>query len=405
MLSVSNLLTGHTSGNERLRYGHTRAATTHGNGQGHAAAPAEGPPRPVVAWAITKRCNLKCVHCYASATADAAPGELTTDEALRLLDDLRGYGCPAVLVSGGEPLCRPDAFTLLQHAHAIGLPTTLSTNGTLIDDATADRIAAAKVRYVGVSIDGLRPQHDKLRGLAGAFDATLASVHRLRRRGVRVGLRFTIHALNHRHLDDVFDLALSHQIDRLCVYHLAYAGRGEGMQRVDLTPEQTRAAVDRILRRTQQAHDAGTPLEVLTVGNHADAAYVLLHLSKHNPDRLPWAHRMLSGTGGNRSGCHIASIDPVGDVHYDQFSWHYTCGNIRQQPFSELWAHPTDPRLQLLRNRTAHLPPRCQQCQFLGVCNGNLRTRAEAATGNWLGHDPACYLTDEETTAGVAVPA
>jgi radical SAM protein with 4Fe4S-binding SPASM domain len=106
--------------------------------------------------------------------------------------------------------------------------------------------------------------------------------------------------------------------------------------------------------------------------------------------------RRLQGTGGNRSGCNIASIDPVGNVHYDQFSWHYNCGNIRHKPFSKIWSEAIDPRLAVLRDRRSQLPPRCQSCRFLDVCNGNLRTRAEAASGDWLGEDPSCYLTNAE---------
>ncbi len=390
MLSLSNLLCNHTTGNERLRYGHRQRLQAHAGQTGDLA------PRPVVAWAITKACNLRCVHCYASATPGPAPGELTTEECHDVLDDLRRFGVPAVLISGGEPLARPDVFDLLFYARYLGLPVTLSTNGVLIDDRTADRIQLAGVRYVGVSIDGLAPQHDKLRGMVGAYDATVAAVGRLKQRGVKVGLRFTVHALNVHHLDDVFDLALQLSVDRLCVYHLAYAGRGEGMQRVDLSPAQTRAAVNRLCDRTMQAHADGQSLEVLTVGNHADAACVVLRHEQSDPERAMQIMTLLQGTGGNRSGCNIASIDPTGGVHYDQFSWHYTCGNVKDQPFSQIWGQPTDERLRILRDRTAYLPPRCQACRFLPICNGNLRTRAEAATGDWMELDPACYLDDAE---------
>ncbi|MEI7767661.1 MAG: SPASM domain-containing protein, partial [Phycisphaerae bacterium] len=99
---------------------------------------------------------------------------------------------------------------------------------------------------------------------------------------------------------------------------------------------------------------------------------------------------------GNQSGNFISSVDPLGNVHYDQFSWHYTCGNVKQTPFSEVWGRATDPRLKILRDRVAHLPEACQKCRFLDICNGNLRTRAEAATGDWLGFDPSCYLSASE---------
>ena len=133
------------------------------------------------------------------------------------------------------------------------------------------------------------------------------------------------------------------------------------------------------------------------MSNHADAAYALVRLEREAPDRVPAIRAMLEGTGGNRSGCNIASIDPVGNVHYDQFSWHYTCGSVKNERFSSIWSRARDPRLAILRDRKAHLPARCQACRFVSVCNGNLRTRAEAATDNWLGHDPSCYLTAAET--------
>lgn len=396
MLSVSNLLCDHRAGNEQLRYGHTRRRRAAYNASSLAADPFNGAPRPVVVWAVTKACNLRCVHCYASADAQPAVGELSFDEGIALLDDLRAFGVPAVLFSGGEPLVRPDTLELIGYAQSIGLSCTLSTNGVLIDGAMADRLAALGLKYAGISLDGTERRHDKLRGKTGAFAATLTAIDHCRSRGIKVGLRFTVHALNQDDLEAIFGLCLEHDIQRLCIYHLAYAGRGGKMQKVDLTSEQTRSVVDRIFELTQQLHAEGRPLEVLTVGNHADAAYILLHLEQEDPVRRASVEALLTGTGGNRSGCNIASVDPIGNVHYDQFSWHYNCGNIRTRPFSQLWSEAADERLAVLRDRKEYLPARCQACRFLSVCNGNLRTRAEAATGNWLGFDPSCYLTDAE---------
>lgn len=395
MLSVSNLLCDHHAGNEALRYGHRRRdrqVAAHGNAKARA-------PRPVVVWALTKACNLKCVHCYASAQRDPAAGELTFEEGKALLDDLRAFEVPGVLFSGGEPLVRRDALVLLEYARQIGLRCTLSTNGTLIDDAMAGRLVDLGLQYVGISVDGVRTRHDKLRGVAGCYDQTIAAIRHCRRRGLKVGVRFTVHALNREDLDAIFDLCVEHDVNRLCIYHLAYAGRGGSMQRVDLTPTQTRKVVDQIFERTKQLHEAGCHLEVLTVGNHADAAYLVMQLEAIDPERARRVHDLLAGTGGNRSGCNIASIDPMGNVHYDQFSWHYTCGNVREKPFSEIWATASDQRLRVLRDRRSALPQRCQSCRFLDICNGNLRTRAESATGNWLGEDPSCYLNPAETMA------
>lgn len=385
MLSVSNLLCRHEAGNETLRYSHISAG---------------GTPKPVVVWAVTRACNLRCVHCYASATAGPAQGELTREEGFELLDDLKQFGVPAVLFSGGEPLARPDILELIDHARSIQLPSTLSTNGTLIDEDMADKLAVLGLRYVGISIDGIGQTHDKLRGVQGAFEKSMAAIDRCRARGMRVGVRFTVHALNCAYLDEIFDLCREHQVQRLCIYHLAYSGRGGKMQKVDLSPEATRATVNRIFERTRKCHDEGWPLEVLTVDNHADAAYLLMNLEQNDPERARTVHDMLARTGGNRSGCNIAAIDYAGGVHYDQFSWHYSCGNVRQRRFSTIWSQATDPRLAILRHRKPFLPWRCRECRFLDVCNGNLRTRAEAATGSWLGQDPACYLTDAEIGVG-----
>lgn len=389
MLSVSNLLCGQRAGNEALRYGHTR--------RGRAACGDADVPRPVVVWALTKACNLRCVHCYASASSPGpAPGELTFEDGVSLLDDLRRFDVPAVLFSGGEPLARPDALRLIGYAQLIGLNCTLSTNGVLIDDETADRLAGLGLRYVGISLDGRAAKHDRLRGHKGAFEKSVAAIDRCRARGIKVGVRFTVSGLNLSDLDAVFDVCLEHGVQRLCVYHLAYAGRGENLQDVALTARQTRAAVDRIIQRTREAAASGRELDVLTVGNHADAGYLLLKLESEWPYQRAAVEALLRGTGGNRSGCDVASIDPVGGVHYDQFSWHYACGNVREEPFSRIWSRASDARLKVLRDRESHLPSRCRGCRFLDVCNGNLRTRAEAATGDWLGADPGCYLTDDE---------
>ncbi|QQE10743.1 radical SAM protein [Planctomycetota bacterium] len=396
MFSVSNILANHAAGNEDLRYGHTHRDRGFQPAGTKAYNIHPDAPRPVVVWAVTRACNLRCVHCYASANADPAPNELSHEEGIALLDNLAEFQVPAVLFSGGEPLVRPDTLELMKYAKSLGINCTLSTNGLLIDQSTANKLADIGIKYVGISVDGLRDNHDKLRGMKGAFDQTMEAIKRCTSTGIKVGARFTVHALNYHQLDDIIDLCAENNIDRLCVYHLAYSGRGGKMQKVDLTSDQTRTVVDRIFERTVELHAAGSPLEVLTVGNHADPAYAILALQQKNPQKAEEIWKQLRGTGGNRSGSNISSIDPMGNVHYDQFSWHYNCGNIREQKFSDIWANATDPRLARLRDRKDHLPPRCKSCRFLDICNGNLRTRAEAATDNWLGMDPSCYLNDTE---------
>ncbi len=420
MLSVTNLLNDQISGNEVLRYGHVDPGAKHGSPAHHDHGPDRkcrngacknqgcekralttldpfgGAPRPVVVWALTKACNLKCVHCYASANAKPAPGELSDEQGRALLDDLKSFNVPAVLFSGGEPLQRPGAIEMIAYARSIGLRCTLSSNGLLIDNTTADRLRDTGLQYIGISIDGRRERHDKLRGQQGAFDQTLEAIDRCVRRGIKVGVRFTVHALNQEDLESIFELCDQHDVSRLCVYHLAYAGRGGKMCRADLTHEQTRDVLDRIIRRVLSQRDTNRNLEILTVGNHTDGAYLIEKTRQIDPVRAQQIHTRLRGTGGNRSGQNIAAVDPVGGVHYDQFSWHYTCGSVKEQPFSTIWGRPRDPRLKVLQNRAKLLPQKCQDCRYLDVCNGNLRTRAEVSTGDWLGEDPSCYLTAAE---------
>ncbi len=352
--------------------------------------------KPVVVWNATRRCNLTCVHCYASATPGAAPDELTTDEARRMIADLGRFGCPVLLVSGGEPLMRGDVLDVIAAAKAAGLRAVLSTNGTLIRPDLAGRLARAGLSYVGVSLDGLRQVHDRFRGVAGAFDQALAGIRACRAAGVKVGLRLT---LNRRNVDDlpgIFDLIEREQIPRVCFYHLVSAGRGGALRNATLSHERTRRTLDLIMDRTAAMHAAGRKVEVLTVDNHADGPYVYLRLLREDPARAAECLELLKMNGGNSSGVGIGCVSWNGDVLPDQFWRHHVLGNVRRRPFSEIWNDPDQPLLARLRDRKARLRCRCLRCRWLDVCNGNFRARAEADTGDLWGDDPACYLTDEE---------
>jgi radical SAM protein with 4Fe4S-binding SPASM domain len=393
VLSVSRLLNGELSPADVLRYAPSTAGT---------------PPemlhfarvkKPVVVWNITGRCNLHCLHCYASATDRPFPNELTTAEGKALLAHLAEFQVPSVLFSGGEPLTRPDVFELAAHARILGLRTVLSTNGTLIDRLAARRIREAGFSYVGISLDGLEGTHDRIRGQLGTFRASLEALRHLRSQKVRTGLRFTVHARNIADLPAVLDLLESEDIDRCCVYHLAYSGRGGRISAFDLSHADTRKAVDLVFDRAESFHTRGLRKEVLTVDNHTDNPYLYLRLRERAPERAKEALRLLEWNGGNQSGVAVASVHPSGSVHADQFSWGYSFGNVRQRSFGEIWADTSDPRMAVLKDRKRWLPERCQNCRWLTICNGNLRARAEYATGDFLGFDPACYLSREETTS------
>ncbi len=390
MLSLSRLLCGTVTEGDALRYQRRSS---------------ELPPhllhfsedkRPVVVWNVTRRCNLHCVHCYASATDKPFEGELSTEEGLAVIDDLAEFGTPVVLFSGGEPLTRPDLFTLSRHARDRGLRAVLSTNGTLLTPEIAREVQEQGFSYVGVSLDGLPDVHDRFRGKKGAFEASIAGIRACREAGVRVGVRFTITKRNQHELPGILRLLEEEDIPRFCMYHLAYSGRGKKIAADALSAEETRAAIDLLSDQILDWHRRGLDKEILTVDNHADAAYLYLRIKRDQPERAREVLNLLRWNGGNSSGTGIGCIDYLGNVHPDQFSWHLTLGNVRERPFSEIWRDTSNPLLAGLRARRELIHGRCAGCGFFDVCNGNLRVRAEAATGDFWAHDPACYLTDDE---------
>ena len=352
---------------------------------------------PVVVWNSTKTCNLKCRHCYMNSDAQKYEGELTTEEAKRFIDDLAEFNVPVLLFSGGEPLMRKDFFELAEYAAAKGIRPTLSTNGTLITREVAERIKKIGVGYVGISLDGLQEVNDKFRGKEGAFQAAMEGIQNCVAVGQRVGLRFTINHHNIQELDRIFDFIEEKGINRVCFYHLVYSGRGNAMMDEDVTPEQSRMAMDTIIRRTRDFEERGLEKEILTVDNHCDGVYMYLQALKEGRTEL--AEQMLkfiSMNGGNRSGMAFAEVDPLGYVHPDQFTQHHTFGNVRERKFGDIWTDMTHPILAGLKDRKQLLKGRCAKCKFLANCNGNFRTRAEATTGDFWESDPACYLTNEE---------
>ena len=390
MLSVSRLRNGTVTPGDALRYGrHTARVPAY---MLHFSVD----KKPVVVWNMTRLCNLRCIHCYADAGDEPLPDEMTTAEGIRLIDELADFGVPTLLFSGGEPLTRDDLLPLAAHAVEKGIRCVLSTNGTLITPDVAQEIHKVGFSYVGVSLDGMAALNDKIRGRKGAFDEALQGARYCHDAGTRVGLRFTVHAMNVTDLPPLFDLLEEEDIPRLCVYHLASAGRGQKMQRFSLEPQQTRAVMDHIFQRSDDLHRRGIEKDILTVDNHADNAYLYMRLTEEQPQRADDVCQMLRWNGGNQSGIAICCVDPVGQVHADQFSWHYTLGQVRERRFSDIWTDTSDPVLAMLKDRKHHLKGRCRVCRWLDICNGNLRVRAERYFNDLSAPDPGCYLTDEE---------
>ena len=351
--------------------------------------------RPLVVWNVTNRCNLRCQHCYISAEDRSYSDELTTDEAKAFLTDIGEMGSPVALFSGGEPLVRPDVYELAEYGTEAGLRVVLSTNGTLITEQVARRLASSGVKYVGVSLDGTREVHDRFRGREGCFDKALEGLANAAAVGLNTGVRFTVNKSNMDDLPAVIDAVVEHEVPRFCMYHLVYTGRGEDMVDLDTDLDEKRRVMEFLTSKTKELHGAGKNLEILTVDNHADGVYIYRHVLEHEPERADEVRRLLEMHGGCSAGQKMSNVDPRGDVHPCQFWPHVTLGNVRERPFSEIWRDESNPFLKALREKPEHLKGRCGACQFNHLCGG-CRIRAEKLTGDRWEADPACYLTDEE---------
>jgi heme d1 biosynthesis radical SAM protein NirJ len=358
--------------------------------------PARRPRGPVVIWNLIRRCNLACRHCYSISADHDFPGELTTAEVFAVMDDLKTCGVPALILSGGEPLLRTDIFEITTRARELGFYVGLSSNGTLIDDDTIGRIAAAGYDYVGISLDGLRETHDRFRRLAGAFDASLRGLRLCRSAGIKAGLRFTLTRDNAHDLPALLDLMAEEGIGKFYLSHLNYAGRGNRNRGDDAAHRLTRDCMDLLFERAYWAARSGSDAEFVSGNNDADGVYLLHWVRRRFPDLAGHIQTRLVEWGGNASGIHIANIDNLGNVHPDTFWWHYGLGNVRRRPFSQIWSDVSDPLMAGLKARPRPVTGRCGTCAYLGICNGNTRVRAQQTTGDPWAEDPGCYLTDEE---------
>ena len=390
MIGISKLYCGTVEPSDALRYGRqSDKLPSH-------LLQFSADKRPVVVWNVTRRCNLKCIHCYAHAKDKAFKNELSTDEGKALLDDLAQFGAPVILFSGGEPFIRKDLPELARYAVERGMRAVVSTNGTLITPERARIFKEIGLSYVGISLDGMEEVNDRFRGVKGAFQAALKGIRNSQEAGLKVGLRFTMNRLNAAEIPAIFDLLEDLDVPRICFYHLVYAGRGSKLVEEDLVHEETRAAVDLIMDRTKDLHDRGKPKEVLTVDNHADGPYLYLRLLKEDPERAKEVLELLKMNEGNSSGRGIGCVSWDGSVYADQFWRHYSFGNVRERPFSEIWTDTSNSLMKKLKDKKRYVKGRCAQCRWLDICAGNFRVRPEAVTGDLWAADPACYLTDQE---------
>ena len=351
-------------------------------------------PPFMVSYSITKKCNLKCKHCYSDSVDQAAPDELSTEEAFRLMDDLSEWGIGLLVIDGGEPLCRDDLLEVVKYASSKGLRTTLGSNGTLITEAIAKKMLDAGLKSVAISVDGADAQtHDSFRGLSGAFQQALDGAEACKNAGLPFQFNMVIRKDTLSQLDDMLRIALERGANAAEFFDLVATRRGkqECKEQV-LSPVERKQAMEQL---AQSQEDCPILIRV-----PACPMYPLLLQEKQiQPKHFP--AEMLQRIPYYRRGC--AAAMPMGYVMIQANGEVNPCmllqvkmGNIREQSIASIWEH--SPAVAELRNREL-LKGECGKCSHKLTCSG-CRGRAYEETGDMLAADPGCWLPLEAATEG-----
>jgi len=373
LIPVSKLVAGSGTVSERLAVRRPRGG---------------GRRPPIVFWNLTWNCNLRCVHCYINAVPGGRPGELGREEALSVARQLVEAGVPLVVLSGGEPLLRRDFWDIVGALD--GVRVGLSSNGTLIGRSVAERLAAAGVAYVGVSIDSPDPAvHDRIRGVPGSFRRALEGALNALDAGLDVGLRVTVMKGNMGDALGVVRLAEEHGIPRVAVYLVDSVGRARLDPGLLPEPGEVRWLVDRL---AEEARRLAGRVEIVLVRAPFAGVYLALREARSDPERLEKLLTLIPEAG---CGARSVSIYPDGTVRPCQFIEHVVLGDLRREEFRRI-IDPGNPRLRPFLEPWRHLRgPRCSRCRFREYCGGGSRGRALAVTGDFWGDDPLCFLDDE----------
>ncbi len=356
-------------------------------------------PGPVVIWNLIRRCNLQCKHCYSTSLDIDFKDELSTEQIKATIDDLKVAQVPVLILSGGEPLLRPDIYEITQYAKDKGFYVALSTNGTLITEENIEQIKAADYQYVGISIDGLEEFHDEFRRQKGSFKTSMHAIKLCKEAGIKVGMRLCLTKDNFKDLPAMLDLMEENQVDKFYLSHLNYSGRGKRSAENDAMFKMTKAAMELLFERAWAHIEQGIESDFVTGNNDADGPFLLQWAQKkftEHPKRVANLKQRLINWGGNASGVNVANIDNTGTIHPDTYWWNHPIGNVKNEKFSDVWKNTQDELMLGFRQSPRPVKGRCKACQYLSICGGNTRTRAFAQSGDAWAEDPGCYLDDHE---------
>ncbi len=338
----------------------------------------------LVFWELTARCNLKCKHCRAEAQDESVEGELATDEILHVAGDIREAADPIIVLTGGEPLVRPDFFEIAGHCTKLFTRVALATNGTVVDDYVARRIVGAGIQRVSISLDGAAAAtHDDFRGVDGSFEAALVGFDALKRAGASLQVNVTVTQQNDDEIDDLLKLCLQRGADAFHVFMLVPVGCGAQIgDDVRLTPERFEQRLVWLFEKSLELRGR------LQIKATCAPQYfrIMREVSRRRGIALPESgHGMHTTTRGCLAGSAVCFISRVGDVQPCGYL-PVAVGNVRDQKFGELWRD--SPIFEALRDPD-RLTGKCGACEYRKVCMG-CRARAYAETGEYLAEEPDC---------------
>ena len=335
----------------------------------------------MIAWEVTRSCNLNCVHCRAAANCGPYAGELSTDKCLKLVDEITAVSSPVIILTGGEPLMRPDIFEIAAYGTNRGLRMVMATNGTLVTPAVVRKMLDSGIKRVSISIDGKDAQsHDTFRKEKGAFAGAMQGIEALTNAGMEFQINTTITSVNLDQIKDIFKLAKNIGATAHHIFLLVPTGRGKDLASQSITA----ADYEKTL---MWFHQESLICEIQLKATCAPHNFRIMHQNKPKGEKPVkkaggYFHESTRGCLGGITFCfisHVGQVQPCGYLELD-------CGNIKQRNFADIWDNSEV--FRNLRNYSKY-GGKCGRCEFVKICGG-CRARAYEATGDYLAEEPLC---------------
>ncbi|MGE5239917.1 MAG: radical SAM protein [Chloroflexota bacterium] len=337
-----------------------------------------------IAWEITRRCNLKCVHCRSSSEMVVSEHpDLSIDEAFRILDDIASYATPVIVLSGGEPLLRADVFDIARYGTEKGLRMCLATNGTLVTEDTCAKIRESGIRIVSLSLDGSTAEvHDNFRNQKGAFEGTLRAARLFRDHGIEFIINSSFTKRNQEEIQKVYRLAKEIGATAWYMFMIVPTGRGEEIMSELISKEDYEDILDWHYQMEKGEDD-------LLVRPTCAPHYYRIVLQKAKEEGSMFKRRTLKFSTGGSKGCIAGQVICLIDVDGNVLPCSYfprSAGNVRERSFKDIWEHSD--LFKELRDFSKY-KGRCGSCEFVNVCGG-CRARAYSVHGDYLEEEPFC---------------